>query len=176
MDFNAGAEVIQATYNSSGGEATLMLISYPTPQIAAEHLRRIDAVHQPNTQQSGATTILDVGPIFDRRTGPMVVVAAGPLSQSEARSLLGSVNYDAEVTWNQNPYFDKRNNLANLLVNIVVLCGIIVALALVAGLAFGGVRVLLRRLLFDRWLGRPDEVDFISLHLGEEASKPVDSV
>src|SRR6266550_6526771 len=43
VDFTAGAEVVLANYNSSGGLATLMLISYPTPQIAAERLRRIDA-------------------------------------------------------------------------------------------------------------------------------------
>src|SRR5262249_1968299 len=30
VDFNAGAEVVLGNYNSSGGEATLMLISYPT--------------------------------------------------------------------------------------------------------------------------------------------------
>ena len=171
VDFIAGAEVVVAGYNSSGGEATLMLISYPTPQIAAQHLRRIDAARQPNTQQSGATTILDIGPIFDRRTGPMLVVAAGPLSQSEARTLLASVNYDADVTWNENTYFDKKNNLANLLVNIVVLCAIILALALVAGFAFGGARVLLRRLLPNRLFDRPNEMEFISLHLADEVAE-----
>jgi hypothetical protein len=175
VDFNAGAEVTLGTYNTSGGEATLMLISYPTPQIAAEHLRRIDAAHQPNTQQAGGTTILDVGPIFDRRTGPMVVIASGPLSQSEARSLLTSVNYDADVTWNENTYFDKKNNLANLLVNVVILCALIIGLALVAGLAFGGVRVLMRRLFSDRLFGRRDEVEFISLHLDERIANPSDS-
>jgi hypothetical protein len=172
VDFTAGAEVTLATYNTSGGESTLTLISYPTPQIAAEHLRRIDAARQPNAQQSGSTAILDVGPLFDRRTGPLVVVASGPLSRSEARSLLGSVNYDADITWNQNTYFDKKNNLANLLVNIVLLCAIILGLALVAGLAFGGLRVALKRLLPRYIFGRAEEVEFISLHLGEKGSEP----
>src|SRR5438445_10441766 len=39
VDFAAGPEVVLGNYNSSGGQAALMLISYPTPQIAAEHLR-----------------------------------------------------------------------------------------------------------------------------------------
>jgi hypothetical protein len=175
VDFNAGAEVALGTYNTSGGEATLMLISYPTPQIAADHLRKIDAAHQPNTAQSGGTTILDVGPIFDRRTGPLVVVAAGPLSYSEARTLLASVNYDADVTWNENTYFTKRDNLANLLVNVIILCGIIVGFALVSGIAFGGLRVLIQRVFPDRLFGRPEQVEFISLHLSEETSKTGDS-
>ena len=29
------------------------------------------------------------------------------------------MNYDASVTWNENTYFDKKNNIANLLVNII---------------------------------------------------------
>jgi hypothetical protein len=175
VDFGAGAEVTQATYSTSGGDATLTLISYPTPQIAVEHLRRIDAAHQPNTQQSGGTTILDVGPMFDRRTGPMVVVAAGPLSQSEARSLLASVNYDADVTWNENTFFSKKNNLANLLVNVVILCGIILGFALVAGLAFGGLRVMVKRLFPERSFGRSEGMEFISLHLSDKAPEPLNS-
>ncbi len=175
VDFNAGAEVALATYNTPGGEATLMLISYPTPQIAADHLRKIDAAHQPNTQPSGGTTILDVGPIFDKRTGPMLVIAAGPLSYSEARDLLGSVNYDADVTWNENTYFTKRDNLANLLVNVIILCGIIVGFALVSGIAFGGLRVLIKRMLPERVFDRPEGMEFISLHLSEETEKSRDS-
>src|SRR5438132_69092 len=41
VDFAAGAEVVMAKYSSAGGDATLMVINYPTPQIAAEHMRRI---------------------------------------------------------------------------------------------------------------------------------------
>ena len=175
VDFNAGAEVALATYNTPGGEATLMLISYPTPQIAADHLRKIDAAHQPNTQQSGGTTILDVGPIFDKRTGPLLAIAAGPLSYSEARDLLGSINYDADVTWNENTYFTKRDNLANLLVNVIILCGIIVGFALVSGIAFGGLRVLIKRLLPERVFDRQEGMEFISLHLSEETKKAPDS-
>ena len=178
VNFGAGAEVIQGTYNTSGGEARLMLIGYPTPQIAAEQLKRLDAAHQPNTtQQNGSPTLVDVGPFFDRRSGPIVIVAAGPLSQSEARSLLASVNYDADVTWNENTSFSKKDNLANLLVNIIVLCGIICGFALVAGLAFGGLRVLFQRILPEKVFDRPEQVDFISLHLseGSPGGKPTPS-
>ncbi len=90
------------------------------------------------------------GPIFDRRSGPLVVVASGPLSQSDAQSLLASVNYDADVTWNQNTYFDRKNNLANLLVNIILLCAIVLGIALVAGLAFGAGLGQIRRRDFQR--------------------------
>jgi hypothetical protein len=168
VDFNAGAEVVLGTYQSSGGDATLMLISYPTPQIAAERLRRIDAAHQSSAQaQPGSTPLLDLGPIFAKRTGPIVVVASGPLSQSEARALLGSVNYEADVTWNENTHFTRRDNLANLLFNVIILCGILIAFSAVAGVAFGGIRLLAKRLYPDKIFDRPEDMEFISLHLSE---------
>jgi hypothetical protein len=171
VDFNAGAEVVLGNYNSAGGEATLMLISYPTPQIAAEHLRRIDAARQPNPATE-SPILAGVGPIFDKRTGPIVAVVFGPLSQSEAQSLLASVNYEADVTWNQNTYATKKDNLANLLVNVIILCAIILGLMLVAGIAFGGVRIVVKRLFPDRVFDRPGETEFISLHLSEGPPEP----
>ncbi len=175
VDFNAGAEVVLGNYNSSGGEATLMLISYPTPQIAADHLRRIEAARQQSSQPgngSAAANNLFQVPLFDKRTGPIVVVAAGPLSQTEAKSLLASVNYDANVTWNENTYFTKKDNLANLLVNVIILCFIIIGFALVAGVAFGGIRILARRLFPDRVFNRAENREFISLHLSEKPPEP----
>ena len=166
VDFNAGAEVMLAHYNTAGGEATLMLISYPTPQIAMEHLRRIDAARQ----QSGSV-LANAGPFFDRRTGPLVVAATGQISQSEGKSLVGSVNYEADVTWNENTFNDKKNNIGDLVVNALLLCAILMGFALVIGVAFGGVRILIRRVFPETLLGRGGEVDFISLHLAEGPPK-----
>jgi len=169
VDFSKGAEVVIGNYNASGGEATLLLISYPTPQIAGDYLRKIEAAQQQSSQQPGGSSL---GPMFEKRTGPIVVVAAGPLSQSEAKSLLASVNYDADVTWNENTYTTKKDNLANLLVNVIVLCFIIIGFALVIGVAFGGVRVLAKRLFPDRVFDRREDVEFISLHLTESDPEP----
>jgi hypothetical protein len=175
VDFNAGAEVVTGNYSSSGGEATLMLISYPTPQIAADHLRRIEAARQPSSQSASGTNANPTlqGPIFDKRTGPIVVVAAGPLSQAEAKSLLASVNYDANVTWNENTYFTKRDNLANLLVNVIILCFIIIGFALIAGVAFGGIRILAKRLFPNHVFDQAQSREFISLHLSEKPAEPL---
>jgi hypothetical protein len=166
VDFKAGAEVVLAKYTGTAGSGTVTLISYPTPQIAAEHLKRIDATQKANAAAS---------PMADKRTGPIVAVVSGPFSRAEAQSLLGSVNYDADVTWNQNTYVDKRNNLANLLVNVIWLCAILVGLMLVAGLAFGGLRIFLWKLLPERLSGRTEDADFISLNLSEEGHEEANS-
>ncbi len=172
VDFKSGAEVVIGKYAATAGDATLMLIEYPTPQIAAERLKAIDSSHQITQQQPGVASIVDVGPFFDTRTGPIIVIAAGPLSKSEARSLMSSISYEADVTWNENTYVTKKDNLANFLFNAIVLCGIVVGLALVAGIAFGGVRVLIKRLFPDSVFDRPEAMEFISLHLEDEA-RPV---
>jgi hypothetical protein len=165
IDFASGAEVVEGTYHGSGGEGTLILISYPTPQIAAEHLKRIEAAHQPNSQPAGAPAVVELGTFAQKRSGPIVAIAAGPLSESEANSLLASVHYDADVTWNENTFFDKKNNVANLLWNVVVLCGLLMGITIVAGVAFGGVRVALQRLLPKR--DRSPENEFIALNIDE---------
>jgi hypothetical protein len=171
VDFKAGAEVALGKYAAPAGDATLMLIEYPTPQIAADRLRQIDASHQVTQQQPGVASIVDVGPFFDARTGPILVIASGPLSKSDARSLMSSISYDADVTWNQNTYVSKKDNLANFLFNAIILCGIVVGLALVAGVAFGGLRVLIKRLFPGSVFDRPETVEVISLHLEEEVGR-----
>jgi hypothetical protein len=167
IDFGAGAEVVEGTYRGSSGEGTLVLISYPTPQIAADHLKRIEAAHAAK-QPAGTGVVVDVGSFGDKRSGPIVAVAAGLLSESETKSLLGAVHYDADVTWNENTFFDKKNNVANLLWNVVVLCGALMGITLVAGFAFGGVRLALKRLLPRR---QHEGDEFISLNLDEALEK-----
>jgi hypothetical protein len=172
VDFKSGAEVVIGKYAVNAGDSTLMLIEYPTPQIAAERLRQIDASHQVTQQQPGVVPILDVGPFFDTRTGPILVIASGPLSKSEARSLMSSISYEADVTWNENTYVTKKDNLANFLFNAILLCGIVVGLALVAGIAFGGLRVLVKRFFPDSVFDRREAMEIISLHL-EDAPRPL---
>ena len=171
VDFSASPEVVLGQYSTPGGEATLMLIEYPTPALAAEHLRRIDAAHHAAQPQAGIAAVENVGPFFDKRTGPIVAIAAGPLSQGDAQTLLGAVNWDVSVTWNENTYFDKKNNIANLLVNIILLCILVGAISLAAGVAFGGARVLLRRYFPGRVFGRADQTEFISLDLRGAAGR-----
>ncbi len=169
VDFKAGAEVVIGKYAASVGQATLMLIEYPTPQIAAERQRQIDVSvdvsHRVAQPQPGVASMVDVGPFFDARTGPIIVIAAGPLSKSEARSLMSSISYEADVTWNENTYANKKDNMANFLFNAIVLCGIVVGLALVAGIAFGGLRIFVKRFFPDSVFDRREAMEFISLHL-----------
>lgn len=176
VDFSVKPEAVLGQYSTPSGAVTLMLIEYPTPAVAAEHLRRIAATYHAETPQAGVVAVENVGPFFDTRSGPIIAIAAGSLSESDARMLLGAVNWKPSVTWNENTYFDKKNNIANLLVNIILLCIIVGAISLAAGLAFGGARVLLRRYFPGPVFGRADQTEFISLHLAETRERPADGL
>jgi hypothetical protein len=167
VDFGASSEATLAKYDTPSGEATLMLISYPTPQMASDHLRRIDAAHPQGDQKPGVSAIGNAGTFFYKRTGPIIAITSGPVSESDAKSLLGRVNYEATITWNTPAEETQVRDLYKLILNIVVLCGILGALAIVAGVAFGGFRVLMKRMYPDRVFDRPEQVEFISLRLNE---------
>ena len=153
VNFSMGPEVVLARYRSSNGEAYMTLISYPTPQIAAERLKAFQAAGLP------------AGPFFFKRSGPLVVAINGNIPQSEAQSLLASVNYDADVTWNQATKENPRDNMGNLILGIFTLIGVILIVALGFGFAFGGVRVLAKKIFPNRVFDRPEDVEIIQLNL-----------
>ena len=158
VDFSDGAEVALGQYATSGGNAALMVISYPTPAIAGERLRAIEAAHPPASA---------AGQMFlAKRSGPLVVVVSGPMAAGTAKSLLASVNYDPSVTWNEATKLTRNENVTGLLAGIVILVIVILGLALVAGLAFGGLRLALRRLFPNRLFDRSQDIEIIQLNLG----------
>jgi len=171
VDFGASSELTLAHYSTPSGEATLVLISYPTPQLAGEHRRRISTAHQLAQPQSGESAIECLNGFCDKRTGPIVAIATGPISESDTKSLLGKVNYEASVTWNSPTGSAEVHDLYILILNIVVLCAILAGFAIIAGIAFGGFRILMKRLYPDRVFDRPEQMEFISLHLTETAVK-----
>ncbi len=173
VDFGASAEVSLAHYNTPSGEATLMLISYPTPQLAAEHLKRIDAALHLALPQTGGSTVESSGSFSTKRTGPIVAIASGPISESDAKALVNRVNYEASVVWNQATDNAQVRDLYMLILNIVVLCGILAGLAVVAGVAFGGIRILMKKWYPDKVFDRPEQMEFISLRLTETVVKVV---
>jgi uncharacterized protein DUF6599 len=153
VNFSMGPEVVFARYRTSNGEAYMTLIGYPTPQIAADRIKAFQAAGLPG------------GPFFFKRSGPLVIAVNGNVPESEAQSLLASVNYDANVTWNQATKANPRDNMGNLIVKIFMLIGVILVLALIFGFAFGGVRVLAKKLFPNRIFDRPEDVEIIQLHL-----------
>jgi hypothetical protein len=153
VNFNVSPEVEFANYRSSNGSANLTLIEYPTPQIAGERLKAF--------QSAG----LAGGPFYFKRSGPLLAAVNGNIPESEAQSLLASVNYDADVTWNQPTKPNPRDNIGGILVAIITLIGLILLVALILGFAFGGVRIIAKKFYPDRFFDKPEDVEIIQLDL-----------
>jgi hypothetical protein len=153
IDFSKSPEVAMGKYRTSQSEATVTLVSYPTPQIARE---RMDAMQ---------SATLSGGPFYFRRSGPYVVAVNGNVPGDEAQSLLASVNYDADVTLLQPTKPRPQEDRAGFIFALVMLCVIAVLAALVFGFVFGGIRILANRLFPNRFFSRPESVEIIRLNL-----------
>lgn len=157
--WDEGAEVVWAQRPYGAQTADLVLISYPTPQMAAARLRDLEAAmaKEPVPEITRAA----------RRSGPIVIWVSGAVAPAEAQSLAGSVTYDANITWNEPTFLGKRDNVGNLVVAALALAGIILLMSLVAGIAFGGFRILMKRFYPDKVFDRSQDVEIIRLHLTE---------
>jgi hypothetical protein len=168
VDFSRGAETLTASYLIRGQEGQLTIISYPTPQLAAEREHAIETFLKAGNSPQAAwpQPLVDSRPdsLQVRRSGPYVAVSSGYLSPEDSHRLLGAINYQAEVTWNQTSHSSEVSKTARLLLGIFALTAILGGTALLLGIFFGGGRALYRRLR-----GKPvstmEEVEFIRLNL-----------
>jgi hypothetical protein len=126
--FHLGSEAQIGTFHPDGGELKLAIFSYPTPNIARERLAEMQKL-------PGAMA---------KRSGPLVAVILSPPNADDAERLLSQVRYQASISWSQYVP-SRRDNIGDLIVNAFTLIGVLLAFATVAGLAFGGLRMLARR-------------------------------
>jgi hypothetical protein len=159
VDFSKGAEVVLGDYSVSNNAGKLMLIGYPTAQIAAGELARIETAEQ--------THQLQEVPLAKRRTGRIIVMASRGLGADAAKSLVAAVNYDTDVTWNQNTYHNPRDNVGRVVLGAILLAAVIMGLLLASSAAFVGFRLTVKRLLPGKVFDRPEQVELIALNLSD---------
>jgi len=156
--FSVEPEILTQNYTTPDGPVTLMLLEYPTPQIAIERLRAIQAAQ-------GSDPKFAV-----RRTGPIIVAESGNVGNGDAKAVLNAVNYEAEVTWNEATSVSKRDNIGNLLLAVFGLIGILLLIGLVFGVFMGGIRVLLTRYFPGSIFDVPENVEILQLHIGDQST------
>lgn len=161
VGFAYAAEVEAARYRLGANEATLLLISYPTPQIAADRLRDFERLFNLNGTGAPLRPL-----VYAKRSGTLVVFLAGVESGQEAARLLGQVRYEAELAWSEPSEPRSAESWAKTLLNISIGTGLLLLFTLLSGLAFGVVRLLVKRLLPGRVFDRPEDTEIIRLNLG----------
>ena len=128
IDFSKSPELLWARINGEApGSAEIFLVAYPTPHIAIEKLPAFEQLAPPF---SGGTSEA-------KRSGPIIALLRGDISRGDADRILASVNYDANVTWNENTGQSKRDNIGNVVIAALALAAILFLMSVGAGAVFG---------------------------------------
>jgi len=152
VGFDKSAEAVTAKDRDGG---TLTLLLYPTPEIAGEHLRELQA----EVKQEGAAE----GTVMMRREGPLVAVTTGAWKPAAARAMVESVHLNSEVSFDKPlplEFHTEMKKTYSLLETIFIFCCISALAMLVLGLFFGGGRALIRVLQ-----GKPAATEPEFLHI-----------
>ena len=177
VGFDRGAEAVTANYSLRSNVATLTIIDYPTPQMAAAQESAIRAYikagspNQGNQAQPPWPKPLqdsDVASLEVRRSGPLVALVSGDAIADESHRLLAQVHYDADIIALPPPTGESEvAKTAKLLVSIVSLVIIGASAAILLGFFLGGGRALFR-IARGKPVSSVYEEEFIHLDLREE--------
>ena len=157
------AEAMFAQYRTGKGEAVLLLIEYPTPQLAELHLHHFDADLSAASKQAGTTV---------ERKASLLSLVLKPSSATYAESLRNAIRYQTEVTWNEPTHKLTDPPWLVILGRILFMTLVFMGLAVAVGAAFGGVRVLLKMIFPGKVFDRPGQMDVLQLGL---SGKRIDS-
>ena len=148
VGFDRGAETVTANYSLTSGPATLTLIDYPTPQMAAAQEAAIRAYIKAgsNAQPAWPKPLADSdqASIEVRRSGPIVALVSGDAIPDESHKLLQMVNFQDALTSIPLPGQSEVAKTGKLLIGIATLVIIGSAAAILLGLFLGGGRALYR--------------------------------
>ncbi|HXC44722.1 MAG TPA: DUF6599 family protein [Candidatus Dormibacteraeota bacterium] len=174
--FGSSAEAVVGRYRLSDkpsegqrpAEGVLLLILYPTQQLAADRYNEL-----------GKSFALNVDPelakgkpaVFGTRSSALIALLSGVQSREKAAELLNQVHHTSEVTWNEPTQNFTDPSISNIVVGAIVDTGGIMLLALAASLGFGGFRLLAKFVAPGKIFDRNSDVEILQLGIN---SKPVD--
>jgi hypothetical protein len=165
--FSHGAEAALGRYRLNGEEVTLLLVDFPTPQAAAKALENyssIFTINPPEGTEAGRRAI------YARRDLTLIALVSGARSRKMASEILRRTGSGEEITWNAPSFETHGPSDAQILVGIITGTSILCVYALIAGLAFGGMRLLIKRMLPGRVFDRDSSAEILQLGI---TSKPV---
>jgi hypothetical protein len=163
--FNEGAEAMLARYRAAKEDAVLLLLDYPTPQLAVYHQKHLEL---------GLTEISKLEETPIERRGSLLMMVLSPSSPGYAERLRNSVNYETQVTWNEPTHTITDPPWTSVIARIFIGTGIFMVAAVVLGIAFGGVRVVTKIFLPGKVFDRPERMEILQLGLSGKKIDPSD--
>jgi hypothetical protein len=168
VGFDRGAEAVTANYSLASNPATLTIIDYPTPQMAAAQETKIREYIKAGAHALPAfpkpLADSDQASLEVRRSGPLVILVSGDAIPDESHKLLGSVHFQEELVSIPQPTESEVNKTGKLLLGIAEIVIVGSSAAILLGFFLGGGRAMYRIAR-----GKPAssvyETEFISLNL-----------
>jgi hypothetical protein len=168
LGFSSGAEAELAHYRLGGRDATLLIADFPTQQIAAQKLADL----QKKFNVNGSNPSSGSPALFASRSVTLVAIVSGASTQAEANRLLSQVQSGTQLTWDEPTFQFKEPTIEAMILGTIIGAGMICMFALVAGLSFGGLRIVVKRLWPGKVFDRSSHLQVLQLGLG---SKPINS-
>lgn len=165
VGFESGAEAILARYQGEKAGGVLLLLDYPTPQVAENRLHHLEDALPPAAKQAGVTV--------ERKASLLSLVFGAP-SPQYAQVIRDQVNYATEVTWNEPHQTATDPPLVQMLYKIFVFTIMFLVVATMAGIAFGGFRILIKHWLPGKVFDRPENIEVLQLGLTGKKIDPTD--
>lgn len=147
--FEDSVEVATADYRVDGKPAHLVLLLYPTQQVAKKYVEQWDG-NNPD------------GAAFRKRVGALLALVRGTRDPAVASAILDGVNYETQVTWNE-PRPDI--SIRTVILTIFTFIGIALVFTVMVGISFGGIRIFMKARYPGRIFDRPEEMEIIQLKL-----------
>jgi hypothetical protein len=151
LGFDDSVEVAAADYRVKGRIAHLVLLMYPTQQVAKKY--EDQWINSPGNEST-----------FRKRVGPLIAWVRGSRDPAIAKSILDDVNYESQVIWDQ-PRPDL--SLRQVILTIFTFIGVALVFTLVVGLSFGGLRIFVKSKYPQRIFDRPEDMEIIQLKLAQ---------
>lgn len=172
IGFSTGAEAQVAHYRLQEQSVSLLLASYPTPQVALRRLAEWNNWFVVNPDEADAEKGKSDGStdprptIYVQRTGSLLAVVVGSRSAALARGLLAHVQFEREIVWTEPSWKARERPFVELLLMVFVGTGVILLYLMVSSLAFGFIRVAVTKVLPGKVFDRPSDLEFLQLRLG----------
>lgn len=157
---------MMARYSSGGKDsAVLVLLEYPTPQLAEQHIHHLDEVLPAAGNQQRLNIV---------RKGSLLSMVLSPSSAEYAKSLREAIDYETQVTWNEPSQTATDPPITSTIVKIIMGTGVFMVAAIVLGIAFGGVRVVTKIFFPGKVFDRPNQMEILQLGLSGKRIDPSD--
>jgi hypothetical protein len=160
LRWDKSAEAVTAQYADKRGKETLTVLLYPTPMIAGQMTKQIQA------------EVPGMGPSFAgakvRREGELVILATGGFTADAATQLVGDVHLRQQVSFDQDIQPTEHQQIVktySMLASIAILGGVLMVAAVLLGFFLGGGRAAIRMM---RGKDAAADVEFLSLHLAPQ--------